>query len=135
MLKKIIKVDICLLVMSSSLLVIASVLGVLLKLQLGSLFGYDSVFVVIQSFALFSVFNSMKIKNKWDRILCKIGDKSFGIYLIHMFFINVFYKLLKCNPFNVLFGVGGAVFVIINIVLSYIAVSILKSLPGFKRIL
>lgn len=128
------KVDIVLLAISSLLLVAASVLEVLLKLSLSSLFGYDSIFVVIQSVALFSVFNSMKTKSKWGRILCEIGDESFGIYLIHMFFINVFYKLLKLNPFNVLFDMGGAVLIIINIVFSYFVVSMMKRLPVFKRI-
>lgn len=112
---------------------IASVLWGILKVPFSSLFGYDSVLVVAQSVALFSLFNAIRSDIKLDKMLAEIGDKSFGIYLIHMFFINVMYKFCKFNPFDKNFLYGGLI--IVNLVLSYIVVSIMKHLPGLKKII
>lgn len=123
-----------LLAVSSGILVLASALAVTKNVPLNSLFGYDSVVVVAQSVALFSLLNAIHTDIKLNKVLTEIGDKSFGIYLIHMFFINMAYKILKFNPFATRFAVGGAL-IVINLVLSYIVVSIMKRLPGFKKII
>lgn len=52
------------------------------------------------SIGLFVLFNSMNIENKLDQVLSEIGEKSFGIYLIHMVIINLAYKLFKNEKFR-----------------------------------
>lgn len=91
--------------------------------------------LVIQSIGLFVLFNSMNIENKLDQVLSEIGEKSFGIYLIHMVIINLAYKLFKFNPFTVSFAMGGMILVIVNLALSYMMVTIMKYLPGIKKII
>lgn len=94
------KINIALVMVSSGILIFTTVLWEGFGVPLSSLFGYDSVLVVIQSIGLFVLFNSMNIENKLDQVLSEIGEKSFGIYLIHMVIINLAYKLFKFNPFN-----------------------------------
>ena len=84
---------------------------------------------------LSSLFDSMNIENKLDQVLSEIGEKSFGIYLIHMVIINLAYKLFKFNPFTVSFAMGGMILVIVNLALSYMMVTIMKYLPGIKKII
>lgn len=43
----------------------------------------------MEDIGLFVLFNSMNIENKLDQVLSEIGEKSFGIYLIHMVIINL----------------------------------------------
>lgn len=126
--------NISLLSISTILLIIATVMHITIKSPFNSLFGYDSIFVVVQSVAVFSLFNSIGTNIKLDKLLCEIGDKSFGIYLIHMVFINIAYKLFKINPFNSFLSVG-LILIIINLIFSYIVASIMKRLPVFKKII
>ena len=68
-------------------------------------------------------------------IFLKIGDRSFGMYLIHMFFVNVEFKLVNFNPFRVCPFLSGVVLVCINIGFSYIIASVMQYLPGLKKII
>lgn len=129
------KFNVALVMVSSGLLIFTTVLWEEFGVPLSSLFGYDSVLVVIQSIGLFSLFNSMNIESKLDQVLSEIGEKSFGIYLIHMVIINLAYKLFKFNPFSVSFAMGGMILVIVNLALSYMIVTIMKYLPGIKKII
>ena len=129
------KINIALVMVSSGILIFTTVLWEGFGVPLSSLFGYDSVLVVIQSIGLFVLFNSMNIENKLDQVLSEIGEKSFGIYLIHMVIINLAYKLFKFNPFTVSFAMGGMILVIVNLALSYMMVTIMKYLPGIKKII
>lgn len=98
-------------------------------------FGYDSIFVVIQAIALFEIIERSDIKGTIATLLDKLGTASFGIYIVHMFFVNCFYKLMKINPFENGGGYTLAALVLINLILSYIATVILKKLPGIRKII
>lgn len=124
-----------LVMISSGLLVFASILVEVFDISLNSLFGYDSVLVVVQAIGLFSMFNSMKIKGKLGRVLSEIGEKSFGIYLIHMFFINLAYKLFQINPFRIDYAMGAVLLIGINLILSFVSVAIMRRMPGIKKIM
>lgn len=128
------KLNTMLVVISTGMLIFTSILWEGFCVPLSSLFGYDSVLVVVQSVGLFSLFNSMNIGGKLDRVLLEIGEKSFGIYLIHMVTINLAYKLFRFNPFAVGFAMGGLILVIVNLTLSYMTVTIMKRLPGINKI-
>lgn len=101
-----------------------------------ALTSHSSVAVVIQSICIFYLLMELsKIRVAWleHQILC-IADASFGIYVLHMFYINLFYKVLKLNP-SVF---GAVVFIPIYIavlVLTYGTVVILRKNPVIKRYL
>ena len=135
MFKRGFKLNLLVFVISSAVLIISSVLWTTVNLPIGCLFGYDSPIVVAQSVALFSMFNALKIGPRLSVILLKIADKSFGIYLIHMFFVNVIFKLIKFNPLLTYPILSGVVLVLINLVISYITVSVMRLFPGIKKII
>ena len=130
------KFNAVLVIISSGMLIFTSVLWEGFNVPFSSLFGYDSILVVGQSIGLFSLFNSINIEGeKLDQVLSGMGENSFGIYLVHMVIINLAYKLFRFNPFSVSFSMGGLILVIINVVLSYMVVTIIKCLPGIKNII
>lgn len=128
------RINAMLVIVSSGILIYTSVLWEGFCVPLSSLFGYDSVLVVVQSIGLFSLFNSLNIDGKWDRVLSEIGEKSFGIYLIHMVTINLAYKLFRFNPFALRFALGGLILIIVNLFCSYVMVAIMKRIPGINNI-
>lgn len=135
MIKKDIKFNTVLLVVSSSLLIIMTVAWLELEIPLSVLFGYDSVVVIIQALSIFALFNRINVDIKFKTILMNIGDKSFGIYLVHMLFINIIYKLFKFNPFTTKFAIAGIILIFANLVFSYIVTTIMKHLPVVKKII
>lgn len=61
----------------------------------------NEVFAIFLSTGIFAL-----VKNKYKRtdnfkITRKISILSFGIYIIHAIFINIFYKVLQLNPINI----------------------------------
>lgn len=123
------------LIVSSSILIIATVVWTQLEIPLNVLFGYDSVIVIAQVFSIFSLLNMISTDIKFNKILLEIGDKSFGIYIVHMVFINMVYKFLKFNPFTKKFVLTGIMLVFINLVFSYVVTKIMKHLPVLKKII
>ena len=111
----------------------ATILDINYQLPINILFGYDSIIVVVQSVALFALMNHMRENNFAEKFLLEIGDKSFGIYLVHMFFINIFYKVFNINPMNRWGGILGLILIIVNLGVSYLAVWVLKKIPIIKR--
>lgn len=121
---------------SMVLLVLTTIYKEINGINLGALLGYNSILVIIQSIAVFELITNMKnFKGLINKILLEIANKSFGIYIIHMFFINVVYKLIKFNPFNTPVAIGAVILVIINLSLSYLVVNILKKIPILKKIM
>lgn len=99
------------------------------------LFAYYSVFVVLQATMLFETITKMKTKTGfWNCIVLEIADKSFGIYLVHMVFINLIYQALKINPMQ--YGLfGGGALAIFNLIISYLLTCIMKQIPILKKYL
>lgn len=135
MIRKDIKFNAVLLFVSSIFLIAMTVAWIELEIPLSVLFGYDSVLVIVQALSIFSLFNRINTDVKFNKILLEIGDKSFGIYLVHMFFINMAYKLFKLNPFTTKFAIAGIILVFTNLVFSYIVTNIMKHLPVIKEII
>ena len=73
--------------------------------ELSALSSYSSPIVVLTGLLLFYL-----AKNLEERLLYiyKVGEKSiqhlannsFGIYIFHMFWVNIIYKVVKFNPFE-----------------------------------
>lgn len=120
---------------------LAIIIAVLLQEKFGYnldfLFGYQSILVIFQSYLIFNQLRSMNIRSKYIKsYFLKIADKSFGIYLIHMIFVNFEYKVFKLN----LTGKDNTVFLLlilitINVIASYMCTWILKKLPIINRII
>ena len=67
-----------------------------------------------------------------------ISKCSFGIYLIHPFFINLLYKMMDVTPTNFpLLGIGFAIPLLwfLVFILSWGGTFIMLKVPGINRIL
>lgn len=108
-------------------------------INLNRLLGYTSLFVVIQAYALFSFLYEVKFDKLWHRIgglFLRLSNNSFGIYLAHMFFVNLEYKVLKIHLMNSL--ISFVVFIVLitaNVAFSYFATCIMKMIPGLRKLL
>jgi surface polysaccharide O-acyltransferase-like enzyme len=67
---------------------------------------------------------------------CAIISKySFAIYLVHPFFINLIYKILKITPLSFPIGIGIVMLYAMVVVLSLITAMIMKRIPIIKNII
>lgn len=90
--------------------------------QFAPLSGYASPFVVALSLAIFLFAKDKNnvltnIYNRGGYLLKHISDNSFGIYIFHMLWVNILYKIVKFNPLDY------NVIVLIPIVLLVLIVS------------
>lgn len=72
---------------------------------LASLSGYASPFIVALSLAIFVFAKNRNhiltnIYNRGRYLLKHISDNSFGIYIFHMLWVNILYKIIKFNPLD-----------------------------------
>ncbi len=105
--------------------------------RLGILGHYNSILIMCLAFFIFKTFlniNFEKIPRKITKIVSDFSYSTFGIYLIHMLWINIIYKLLKFNIYgNYLFLKVLLLFISITL-LSYISDKIMKKIPLLKKI-
>lgn len=102
------------------------------------LYGYSSVFVILQSVGLFSMLNQERPRERLSaakRLLLKLDACSFGIYLIHMIFVRGVLKHTGIHPYGT-----GSVFIFVGLVLGITLISygitwLLKKIPGVRSIL
>lgn len=101
------------------------------------LWGYSSVFVIMQAVGLFSLMKNMKesILAPLKYILTKIDEYSFGIYLVHMIFVRLILRYMQFNPYK-----NGGIIAFLGVLLivfslSYIIVWILKKLPFINKVI
>lgn len=100
------------------------------------LLGYSSIFVIMQAVGIFTVIIKIKVSGlAWlKKLLMKIDECSFGIYLIHMIFIKVLLNYVGFNPYKT-GGFAAFCGMIAGITaVSYWAVWILKKIPVFRSI-
>lgn len=98
---------------------------------------YSSILVIAQAVGIFSLMYQIKGNDAQlvKRVLIKVDECSFGIYLIHMIFVRwiLRYRMVnpyETHPFVVFVGITVLIFVV-----SYIVVRILKNIPCVRRIL
>ena len=90
---------------------------------------------------MLSVCLFLLVKNKefnWSektkKILYNITENGFGIYLIHPFFINIIYKVIKITPLDCRYPVLSIpLFVVLFFVLSYLFTWIARKIKPIKR--
>lgn len=93
------------------------------------------VFVAMISICIFWLYSNHKVKEVNSKLISIISKYSFGIYLIHIFWLNIIYKGIHIFPTVFNPGIGETIIWITTIVLSLISSYILYKLPGFKKIL
>lgn len=108
----------------------------------GVLFGYSSLLIVMQAVGIFALTEGLIASKKTDSRLVRTAlafDKyTFGVYLISMLFVRLFFKYLQLNPYDTgivpaLITLTGSVICILT--LSCMVTALLKMIPGFRRIL
>lgn len=92
---------------------------------------YSSPFEVVLGFSRFSYVFAKQYKFEKlvnIKIVKIIDENSFGIYLFHMFWINIIYKLFDYNPLEYNFLVY-IILVIVLFILSIITSEIYRKIP------
>lgn len=101
------------------------------------LFGYSSILVIIQTAGIAGCFFKIRgdALSHAKRVLLKINQHSFGIYLIHMIYVRFIYKHLFFEPFSHggFFAITGMV--LVCLILSYVTDWLLRKVPLFQQVL
>lgn len=74
-------------------------------------------------------------KQSYEKIIEFLSKHSFGVYIVHMLWINILYKLIKINPFeyNAILIIPILWFVVL--VASLVTTMIMKKIPLIKKII
>lgn len=129
------KTSVIMLVFSLGFLIGCSVVHYIYEIDIPEvLTSHGSFFVIIQSVAIFNIgYNNVRFKNRTaERICLNFAKLSFGIYIIHMFFLNLIYKLLQLSPAKYTELIFIPVY-IITVALSYISTAIMKRIPVVNK--
>ena len=91
--------------------------------------------VIAQAAGAYALIDSLSGDGAVSRLLQKIDENSFGIYLIHMVFLKLVTFVWKWNPYAhggllMVLGLSLAVFAV-----SWAAVWLLRKIPGVKKVL
>lgn len=98
--------------------------------------GYSSLFVVIISVCIFKLAlqNQRRIEEKWNNVFSIIAKNTFGIYVLHMIFVNVIYKVLRINPYNYNEYIIWILLTIIVYILAFFTTLIINKIPYMNKI-
>lgn len=122
------------------LLILTAYIKVMHSLDLGFA-AYSSPIIL---FYAVSIFSFMKEKNRNVQIISKqrisktvekLSFVSFGVYLTHMFWINLLFKLFKINPYNPNVFVGIIFIGSLVLILSIITTLILHKIPIIRKLI
>lgn len=92
---------------------------------------YDSPFIMLLAICIFKVFMYFKTSNKFVML---ISNYSYGIYLIHMFWINLMYKFINFNIYGEWLILKVLCCFIVISILSFITSYIMKRIPLLNKI-
>lgn len=100
--------------------------------------GYSSPLIAAFAISCFGFAKNVDVvketKVNTPAIIEVLGKYSFGIYIIHMLWINILYKLLKISPFVPNALLGFMVMWILVIVASVVSSAIMKKIPILKNV-
>lgn len=94
-------------------------------------FAYCSFFLMLASCSIYLLVLINYDKSKLDKYFGIIAPYSFGIYLVHIIYLNVFMKKVPMLGMNAFIGVP--LFSIIIFILSLITIYLLKKMPYVKK--
>lgn len=87
----------------------------------------------LMTFALFMLFKKIRVKNEQlNRGVADVSRLSYGMYLVHLFLLGVFYRLLA--PYISHAGVMIVVHSVLTLAVAYIIIKLLSYLPGSKYV-
>ena len=93
----------------------------------------ESIFIVITAFAVFSLIKNWNPQS--NKVIDFIAKYSFGIYLVHTFWLNVLNKGLHIYPDFLPPVIGELAVFAYALIASIVSCLILYRLPVFKKIL
>ena len=93
------------------------------------------MFIILISASVFCFFANKHYKIKNNKMIEIISNDSFGIYIIHIFWLNILNKGMHIYPDILPVLIGEIVFFIMILIISLISIEILKKLPFFNKIL
>lgn len=94
---------------------------------------YDSPVIMLLSIALFSAFKNIKFQE--NKKIDFIDKTTFGVYIIHMLWINILYKFMKINPFDIINPFIGFAITFVSVsCLSIVTSYILKKIPLVRKL-
>ena len=96
--------------------------------------GNLNVFTCLYSILIFSLFSSGKLKIPMNGITKNISKYSFGIYIMHVFWLNLLYKGLHIYPNRFPIFCGEFGFWIIDLILSFVSAFIIAKIPIIKKL-
>lgn len=95
-------------------------------------FEYNSLSICLLAISIFLIINNMG--SKQNVFISKIATCTWGIYLIHPLFINIFLKILKMDLLSSMPYIKLPLFCISIFLLSYIFVYLFKKIPLIKEL-
>ena len=95
-------------------------------------FSYRESFIILASTCFF-IFIMNNYKNEENKIVTKLSEYSFGIYLIHGIFLDIVKSSISIYLLNSFIGIP--LFSIIIFILSYISIHYLKKIPIVNKYL
>lgn len=101
---------------------------------------YNSPFIVVLAAAIYILFKRQNFSDKyatiWNtKIIPFLSKHSFCVYIIHMFWINIVYKLLRLNPFTINALLGILMVWIGTVCVSVLSSVIIHKIPYLNRII
>lgn len=96
------------------------------------LFGFKHPIVCFMAMGIFLLISQADYKA--NKIILEIAKCSWGIYLIHPFFMNVALKVLKIDLLSGMLYLKVFIFAIVLFMISLIATYILRKIPVIKTI-
>ena len=94
--------------------------------------GYKNLVICAVAMSVFVLIIKMEIKP--NKILLCISNCTWGIYLIHPFFINIVIKLLKIDVLSSYAYIKLFVFAIVVTVVSFFTAYVLRKIPIVKKL-
>jgi len=95
-------------------------------------FGYRSPAVCFIAIAIFMTVSKLPVKE--HRFLIKFSRCTWGIYLIHPFFINIAIKVLNVDLLSSFSAIKMVGFAVIIITMSFAATWIVRKIPYIRRL-
>lgn len=95
-----------------------------------NLLTYKNIFMNIASVGTFLLIY-FNMNNKENKIIRKLSDKSFGVYLLHGIILDLTMNIINYKSINAFIGIPLC-FIIIGVV-TYIIVSLIHFVPGAKK--
>lgn len=67
-------------------------------------------------------------------VVCYIGRKTFGIYILHEFFIKCIFMIIKFDPFVLPSGVNWLILTVVVFALSFLTTVVIQKIPIINKI-